>query len=142
MATKADGEMKFVSVVPLERPGVIEFPAWELARWLYIWQKPWNNRTTIPHLVFLDCPAARQVTWRMLLLEGQAQLPLEEAEAWSPLSLGWQTRRSFATLWCSSHCHAKSADLKRGSIVAREVEPKAIVKPDVTLPAEEEVYAP
>lgn len=143
--TKKDDSagMKFISVVPLEKPGVIEFPAWENAKWLHVWQKPWNERTTIPHLVFYDCPSARQITYRMLILQGQAQMPIDAGgEEWSPLGLGWETRRSFGTLWMSNYCYSKAAELQRGSLVAIEVEPKARFKPDVGAPLEEEAYVP
>lgn len=137
--------MSFIHVVPLERPGVIEFPAWELAKWVGIWQKPWNERTTIPHLVFLNCPSGRQVTFRMLILEGQAQMPIDPKgeEEWSLLGLPvWSTKRSFASLWMSNNCYAKSKDLKRGSLVATEVKPVAKRKPDILPPEEEDYYTP
>ena len=147
MATKRDddGKMKFVSVVPLEKPGVIEFSAWTLAKWIGIWMKPWNERTFIPHLAFLDCPDARQVTWRMLILEGQAQMPIDENEIWSPMGVQvWSTRRSFGTLWMSNHCHARAneVELKRGDLPALTVEAKAIKTPDLQMAEEPEAYTP
>jgi len=135
--------MRFVSVVPLERPGVIEFPAWEKTRWLGIWLKPFNVKTTIPHLIFLDCPSARQVTWRLLILEGQAEFPADPTEDWSYLGLdAWSTRRSFATLWMSQHCQAKASELKRGMLVAREVTAAPITEPPLLAPEEQEAYLP
>ncbi len=136
--------MKFIHVVPLEKDGVIEFKAWEGAKWLGIWQKPWNERTTIPHLAFLDCPSGRQVTWRLLILQGQAQMPIDTAgEEWAYLGLQvWETRRSFATLWMSTYCHTKASELQRGSLAARLVLPKALGKPPIGIPEEEELMAP
>jgi len=142
--TEAPLGMRFVHVVPLERPGVIEFPAWELAKWLGLWMKPWNERTTIPHLVFLNCPSGRQITFRMLILEGQAQMPIDPGgEEWAWLGLPiWRTKRSFAGLWMSNYCQSKASELKRGSLVATEVEAKAKKTPNMLPPQEEELYAP
>jgi hypothetical protein len=141
---KDPGGMRFIHVVPLEKDGVIEFKAWEGARWLGIWKKPWNDRTTIPHLAFLDCPSGRQTTWRLLILEGQAQMPIDEkGEEWSYLGLQiWETRRSFGSLWMSTYCQSKSSEMKRGSLPARLVLPKALGKPAIEVPEEEELLAP
>jgi hypothetical protein len=101
MPKKEDDLLKhtrFISVVPLERPGVIEFGAWEKAKWLGVWLKPFNVKTTMPHLVFLDCPTTRQIIFRLLILEGQAPLPVDPNEDWTPFGIpAWQTRRSFGT---------------------------------------------
>lgn len=134
--------MRLISVVPLERPGVIEFAAWEKVRWLGVWRKPFNVKTEIPHLVFLDCPTMRQMTWRLLVLEGQAPLPSDENEDWSELGFLWHTRRSFATLWISNNCFPKKEEPKRGLLVATRVEPKGIHEPDVLAPEPEESYIP
>lgn len=135
--------MKYVSVVPMETAGVIEFRAWELAKWLGVWMKPFNQKTSIPHLVFLDSPSQRQITFRMLILEGQAEMPMDESEDWSPLGLEvWPTRRSFGTLWMSTHCYAKTAELRRGRLVAREVEAEAVSEPEIKAPEEEAAYIP
>lgn len=143
MVKKNEGGMKLIHVVPLETPGVVEFRAWEKAQWLWVWPKPFNGKTDIPHLVFLDCPGGRQVTWRMLFLEGQAELPIDENEDWAPLSgLGFRTRRSFGTLWMSQHCYAKANELKRGSLKARTVETKPVHEPEIKLEEEAEAYLP
>lgn len=135
--------MRFVSVVPLERPGVIEFAAWEKARWIGIWLKPFNVKTEIPHLVFLDCPTARQITFRFLVLEGQAPLPSDPDEDWTLMTIPvWQTRRSFATLWLSSNCFSKAEQPKRGLLEARAVEKRGIHEPDILAPEAEESYIP
>ena len=135
--------MRMISVVPLERPGVIEFAAWDMVRWLGVWRKPFNVKTEIPHLVFLDCPTLRQMTWRLLVLEGQAPLPSDVDEEWSTLGLQvWQTKRSFATLWISNNCFSKTDEPKRGLLVATEVEARGIHEPDVLAPEPEEMYIP
>jgi hypothetical protein len=134
--------MRFISVVPIERPGVIEFQAWKKAQWLYVWMKPWNERQEIPHLAFLDCPTLDQVTYRMLALEGQAQIPIDEEEEWVPMSIGWPTRRSFCTLWMSQHCYNRTKELRRGRAQARVVKAAPLHKPDLSMPEEEEAYIP
>lgn len=135
--------MQFIQVVPLE-PGVLEFTAWEKALWLWIWEKPWQEKVSIPHLVYLDCPGGTQQIWRMLVLEGQAEMPVDEKEYWSPIQLGWRTRRSFCTLWMSSLCmqRGKVTDEKRGSLVAKEVKPVAVGRSGMAPPVEQESYAP
>ena len=135
--------MCYVSVVPLEKSGVIEFQAWVKTAWLGIWQKPWNERTTIPHLVFFDCPTEKQVTWRFLILDGQAQMPIDPEEEWRPLGLPvWQTRRSFSSIWISNACYSKKVDLPRGKLVARDVEKKVMAKPSIAAPEEDVAFAP
>lgn len=143
--TKADPaqHMRMISVVPLERPGVMEFSAWELARWLGIWMKPFNQKMEIPHLAFLDCPTARQITFRFLVLHGQAELPWEEKEEWSYLGLQvWPTRRSFGTLWLSNSCFSKKEEPDRGRLKARVVEKEALGEPDVKMEEEQELFIP
>lgn len=147
MATAKKGDpahhMRLISVVPLERAGVIEFSAWELTRWLGIWMKPFNQKMEIPHLAFLDCPTARQITFRLLVLEGQAELPYEEKEQWSFLDLGtWPTRRSFGTLWLSKGCSSKKEEPDRGRLEAREVKKEALGEPDVKMQEEVAAYIP
>jgi hypothetical protein len=128
---------RFITVCPLERPGVIEFGAWENTVWLSIWMKPYNQKSEIAHLIFLDCPTARQITYRLLFLEGQAQLPIDAEEDWSILGVNaWSTRRSFGTLWISKNCFAKSLEPKRGRLVATTIETKPIVEPVLQAPEE------
>ena len=141
MTEKKPIGMCFQSVVPLEKSGVIEFQAWERTQWLGIWQKPWNERTTIPHLVFYDCPTEKQVTWRFLILEGQSQMPIDEKEQWKWLGIDiWKTKRSFAGLWISQSCYAKKAELDRGKLVAREVEKKVTNPSPIAAPEVEEAF--
>ena len=137
--TKDDPSLhtRFISVCPLEKAGVIEFAAWENAKWLGIWMKPFNQKSEIAHLVFLDCPSARQVTFRFLFLEGQAPIPIDPDEDWSELGFQpWSTRRSFGTLWLSMNCFSKSTDLKRGRLPATTVKPMVITEPPISAPEE------
>lgn len=125
---KGDG-MHFISVVPLER-GIVEFEAWENARWLGIWQRPYNIKTTRPYLIFENYPAGRQIIYRFLILEGLAALPTDEK--FSPLQFVWQTRKSFASLWISTSCQGKRREPDRGATVAKEVRLEKEIPDEIT----------
>ncbi len=134
---------RFISVVPLEKPGVLEFTAWEKATWMGIWMKPFNVKSEIAHLIFCDCPTARQITFRFLFLEGQAQLPVDPDEEWSAIGLPtWPTRRSFGTLWLSKNCFSKTEEPKRGRLPARQVETNPITEPPIEAPEEFDASIP
>ena len=135
--------MQFIQVVPLEI-GVIEFIAWEKALWLAIWNKPHNQKSTIPHLAYLDTPGGRQQTWRILVLEGQAEMPMEEKEWWTPLNFSFPTRRSFATVWMSSLCMQRKTikEGDRGKLKAKEVKATPAGGPEFRAPEEVEAFAP
>jgi len=118
--------MHFVRVIPLTQEGVVEFSAWEKAKWIGIWERPYNVKSTKPHLIFEDCPGARQITYRMLILHGQAQLPMDEK--WMPIPVWWQTRKSFGTLWLNASAQKKTAEPERGKTPATMVEPDQLVE--------------
>ena len=106
----------FVSVIPLEKPGIYEFKCWGKVKLLGVWMKPWNQRDRIPHLVFQDCPTSPdQVVKRILFLEGQAQLPIDESEKWVESGVQvFPTQRSFGTIWSSANTIMKTKEPKRG----------------------------
>jgi hypothetical protein len=55
----------------------------------------------------------------MLVLEGQAAIPLDEK--WLPLSLWFNTRKSFATIWMNAAARKKTGEPERGEAKAKEV---------------------
>ena len=109
---------QFVRAVELTS-GVIEFDAWEKAKFVGIEQRDWNGKITKPYLIYVDCPGAEQLTFRLLVLEGQAQIPSDEE--WLPMPLVFKTPRSFGTLFVSgsSHSKKKAPDRPKGDTKTR-----------------------
>jgi hypothetical protein len=126
----------FVRHVDISEPGIIEFHAWKNAKWMGIWQKPHNEKTTKAHLVYVDCPGEAQITFRFLVVEGLDEVPQDEN--WMPLQLCWSTRRSFGTLYLNSGAKRKS-DPDRGIRAARQGKPSKMM---VEVDSPQEALAP
>lgn len=116
----------FVRHVDVSEPGIIEFRAWKQAKFMGIWQKPHNEKTTKAHLVYVDCPGEAQITFRWLILEGLAEVPHDEG--WLPYGMCWPTRKSFGTLYLNSGAK-KKGDPERGIREAREGKPSKMMMP-------------
>lgn len=89
----------FVRAIDLPQKGEIEFKAWEKAKFINVEVKDFNGKSTTPILVLEDCPSRKQLTYRFLVLEGEAPLPI--GERWIAMSFTWRTKRSFGTLFMS-----------------------------------------
>lgn len=89
----------FTRAVELPEAGVVEFEAWEKAKFVGVAPLYYNGKATAPHLIFEDCPTLQQVTYRFLVLQGEAAVPLEER--WVVMGYTWPTRKSFGTLFIS-----------------------------------------
>ena len=126
----------FIRHMDISEPGIIEFHAWKNAKFMGIWQKPHNDKTTKAHLVYVDCPGEAQITYRFLILEGLAEVPIDEN--WLPFNECWTTRKSFGTLYMNAGAKRKG-DPDRGLRQARQGQPSKMLMP---VDSPEEVYAP
>lgn len=118
-------ELRFTRCVRLPQSGPFEFRAWEKASFMGIEQREYNGKVTHPHLVFADQPAGPQITYRMLVVEGQAQIPIDED--WVPMATVFKTPRGFGSLWISTSSSRRKKEPDRGKSKAKEVEPDLIV---------------
>ena len=118
-------EMRFSRCVKLPEKGPFEFQAWEKAAFMGIEQRDHNGKVTRPHLVFSDCPAGKQITYRMLVLQGQSQVPMDED--WVPMALVFKTPKGFGSLWLSTSSSRRKKVPDRGEEKGTVVEPDIIV---------------
>jgi len=123
----------FVRKIELPRSGNVEFKAWEKAKFIAVWMKDLNGRATTPHLILEDCPTRKQLTYRFLVVEGEAPLPLEER--WVAMGMAWSTRHSFGTIFMSA-----DVDRSKKPKKAEKEEPREIV--DERVGEEVDAYAP
>lgn len=122
---KAPGS-RFVRAVKLPPVGVFEFKAWEKAQFVGIEQRDYNGRVTHPYLIYYDCPGGSQITYRMMVLEGQCQIP--DDEEWAAMGIGaFKTVRSFGTLCVSISSSKRKKEPVRGGLKAKAAKPDVIV---------------
>jgi len=113
-------EVKCLKMIKLDGSGVIEYRAWSNMRFVNVWERSRTPTKSDPYMVFLDCPTARQITYRLFICEGHTMPP--EDEKWTLMTFVWSTKRSFATLWMSTSCYKRTDQPKRGVTPARLVE--------------------
>ena len=117
--------IRFVRAIELAGPGVIEVEAWEKAQFMGIQQRDYNGRLKKPYLIYTDCPQGHQITYRLLLVEGQAQIP--DDEDWLAMGQCFPTPRSFGTLYISDSSSRKVKVPKRGKTEAKDAKADLIV---------------
>ena len=129
-----DKHTHYTRKIELPRKGVVEFRAYEKATFMGVWDKDYNGKSTTPHLILGDCPTKKQLTYRFLVLEGEAPLPLNER--YVSMGFVWGTKNSFGTLHMSADVD-RSAPPKK----AEEEEVKREI-PTEQIGDEVEAYAP
>lgn len=117
--------IRFIRALLLPGPGIIEFKAWEKAQFMGIEQRDYNGRVKKPHLIYTDCPEGPQITYRMLLIEGQAQVP--DDEDWLAMGQCFPTPRSFGTLYICDSSSRKKKVPDRGKTEAKDAKADLIV---------------
>ena len=115
-----EAHTNYIRSIRVPDKGTFEFQAYEKATFIGVWQKDWNGRSTKPHLIIGDCPTKKQLTYRFLVTQGEAPMPI--GERWVSMGFVWGNRNSFGTLHMSADVNRKAPPKKaKKEKKAREV---------------------